>query len=145
MRRYVFCRVVLSHNPRPEMNHKIFIVNLKGKNLLSFVFVQFFRQLLFLFLLFQLYLPHVLMLQLLLIRVVDFFFNLIDIDFLFLIFLPIVVLDHHHTLSLIVPCSIRVLIDYCIFAAYKEWFGENSVNHHDEALDCKESRIVFFL
>lgn len=43
------------------------------------------------------------------------------------------------------PSSVRVLIDDCVFAANKEGLGEDPVYHHDEALHCKESRIVFFL
>ena len=84
------------------------------------------------------------MFQLLFIRVVNFFFNLVQINFFLFIFIPVVIFNHHNSFSFIVPRCIGVLIDDAVFATNEEGFRKDTIDHHDETFDCEETWVVVF-
>lgn len=134
--------VVLLYDPWPEVNDKVLIIHLKRKDVFQFIFVQFFSQLLLLFILSQLNLSQIFMFQLLLVRVVEFLFDSIHIYFFFL-FTAIVIFDHHHSLPFVVPWGLGVFTDDHVIRSYEEGLGEGAVDHHDVWLDCEEAGVVF--
>ena len=84
------------------------------------------------------------MFQLLFIRVVNFFFNLIQINFFLFIFISVVIFNHHNTFSLVVPGGIWILVNDVIFVTNKEGFWEDTIDHHDETFYCEETWVVVF-
>ncbi len=89
------------------------------------------------------------MLELFLIRVIDFFlylFNFLKFGQLFIIFLDsVVIFDHHYTFLFVMPSSFRIFLDLLfIFTSNKKRFSQNSIKHHDIWLDSKKSGIIFF-
>lgn len=83
------------------------------------------------------------MLEFFLVWVIDFFFNVVNINVLLLFSLvSIVIFDHHDTFSFIVPGSVWILVDDSIFAADEERLGKNAINHQDKAFYCEKSRVV---
>ena len=146
MSSYVPGTVVPSDHFGPEMHHKIIVINLKRHYMLRFVLLQFLSQLLLLPVLPQLDLPQILMLQLLLVRIIDLLLDLLHSYLPTLLFLTlVVVLDHHHSLPLVVPSRIRVLVYYRIFGSDEERFRQHAVYHHDETFNCEETRVVLLL
>lgn len=134
----------------PEVGSEIVEIDLEWHAVVLWL-GQFLRQLLFLFVSAKLDLTHVLMLQLLLIRVVDFFFNFLDnvfVDLLTVLFVSVIVLDHHDTFSLVMPCGLGwLLLENLVglFTSDEKGFLQSTVNHHDITLDSEKSRIVLFL
>ena len=77
--------------------------------------------------------------------IVDFLFDLIDVNFFLLFLISVVVFDHHNSFPFIVPGSIGILIDDFIFLADKERFRKNTVDHHNETFYSEKTRVVLLL
>lgn len=130
MRGDVAGTVVFLYDSWPEVNYEVLVIHLKRKDVFQFIFIQFFSQLLLLFILSQLNLSQIFMFQLLLVRVVEFFFDSIHIYFFFF-FTAIVIFDHHHSFPFVVPRCFGVFANDRVFRSYEEGLGECAVDHHD--------------
>lgn len=90
-----------------------------------------------LFLLQEVQLPLVLVLQLLLISVIVLFLNSFGQGLLLALQLAVVVVDQHHTLLLVVPIREFGLADGLVVAvAGEEGLLKTAVDHHHEGPDC---------
>lgn len=134
----------------PEVGSEIVEIDFERHTVVLW-FGQFLRQLLFLFVSAKLDLTHILMFKFLFIRVVDFFLNFLDnvlVDLLTVFFVSVIVLDHHDTFSLVMPCSLGwLLLENLVglFTSDEKGFLQSTINHHDIAFDSEKSRIVLFL
>ena len=147
MRSDVLVGVVHFLDIGPEIGRKIVVVHFEREFAGLFV-LQFFSQGLLILVFPKLNLPHVLVLQLLLIRVVDFFFHILhDIVFVVAVVVIVVflveVLDHHDSFLLVVPGGLGVLLNQLfVFVSDEEGLFQGAVDHHDVALDGEEARVV---
>lgn len=130
---------------RPEIGQKVVVIDFEGKGFLALF--ELVCQFLLLFVLSKLNLTQIFMLKFLLIRVVDFFFNfLLSKIFLFIFLLiPIIVLNHHDTLLLIMPGSLRLFLVDLVRFPDEEGFRQSAIDHHDIAFYGEEARIIAFL
>lgn len=98
----------------PKVCREIIKINLKWK-FWDFLFLKFFCDCLFILILPELNLTHVLMFQLFLVWIVDLFLHLFNYSFFIILFIVIltfvVVLDHHDSLLLIVPGCLSLLLN----------------------------------
>lgn len=150
LRGYVTWRIKSTIDIWPEVGSEIIEIDLEWHTV-SLWLSQFFSKLLFLLVSAKLDLAHVLMLQFLLVRVVDFFLNFLDnvfVDLFGVLFVSVVVLDHHDTFSLVMPgglCWLLLENLVGLFTSDKKGFLQSTVNHHDITLDSEKARIVLFL
>ncbi len=110
----IFLAIVHLLNIGPEVGAKIVEVNFK-REFRYFLLLQFLSECLFVLVLPQLYLTHVLVFKLFLVRVVDLIFDLVHGPFVFALIIvvlsSVVIFNHHDSLLLVVPGRLGVLLD----------------------------------